>query len=230
VSAAPDDDQSLFVNKLQNRAESEKTALARRIHDELGSYLLAASMDLSSLKQKLASADEGSLRRLERIARLLHAAIDMARAVTEDLHPTLLDNVGLFAALRREMQAMCARSKVRCIEHFPEIEPRLSPAAGIALFRLGQETLMVAESLPGVTVIDFLITVDAVLLRMHISTDADLSAPTADTRAAEAWASAQLRAQALGGRAYIARSDYAAASLEIEVPLAHTRSPPMLDG
>jgi signal transduction histidine kinase len=217
-------DNSVFVTKLQARAESEKTVLARRIHDELGGYLLAASMDLSALRQKMLSSDEGSVLRLERIAHLLHAAIDMARAMTEDLHPTLLDNVGLFAALRREMQSMCARSKIRCIEHFPTIEPKLSPAAGIALFRLGQEGLFIAESHPLVEVVDFHIDADSEFLRMHISTDAALTVPKADAPAAEAWSSAQLRAQALGGSAQIIQAGNEGAALVIEIPLHNVRS------
>ena len=194
------DDKASFVNQVQARAESEKTLLARRIHDELGGYLLAATMDLSTLRQKLLFPDDASLRRLDRIARLLHSAIDMARSVTEELHPTLLDNVGLFAALRREMHSMCVRSRIHCTEHFPETEPRLSPSAGIALFRIGQEGLIIAESHPGVTAIDFHITIDRDTLRMQISTDPAQAAPPANTPAAEAWASVQVRTQALGGQ------------------------------
>jgi signal transduction histidine kinase len=35
-----------------------------------------------------------------RLREALHSAIELTRRLTEQLHPTLLDNVGLFAALR----------------------------------------------------------------------------------------------------------------------------------
>jgi signal transduction histidine kinase len=141
---------SLVVSRLQIRIEREKSQLARRMHDELGSYLLAAAMDLSALKQRTTSPDEGSAQRFARIKQMLHAALEVSRAVTEELHPSLLDNVGLLAALRREIQRLCTRSKIQCHEHFPTIEPTLSPAAAIALFRIGQEALFIAEAQPGV--------------------------------------------------------------------------------
>ena len=92
---------SLVVSQLQRRAEAEKSQLARRMHDELGGLLLAATMDVSMLKDQKPPPDGRVLKRLERISRLLHAAIDTTRDVTEHLRPTLLDNVGLFTALRR---------------------------------------------------------------------------------------------------------------------------------
>ena len=48
------------------------------------------------------------------------------RRVTEELQPTLLDNVGLFtAALRWQIKHMCHRSSICCAEHLPDVEPSL---------------------------------------------------------------------------------------------------------
>jgi signal transduction histidine kinase len=210
---------SLFVSRLQTRIEREKTNLARRMHDELGGYLLAAAMDLSALKQRTASPDEGSVQRFERIKQMLHAALEVSRAVTEELHPSLLDNVGLLAALRREIQRLCARSKIHCHEHFPAAEPALNPAAAIALFRIGQEALFVAEAQPGVSIVDFHITVDSLRLWMHISADVPFIVPGEDSLGAEAWGSAQHRVDTLSGSVQIGARGDGSTALIIEVPL-----------
>jgi signal transduction histidine kinase len=210
---------SLIVSQLQTRVESEKAFLARRVHDELSGYLLAATMDLSALRRTV-SPDEVSLKRFERIKQMLHAALDVSRAVTEELHPSLLDNVGLFAALRREMHRMCTRSKIECREHFPEIEPKLSSAEGIALFRIGQEALFIAESQARVSIVDFHIATNDARLWMHISADVAIGVPHEETRGGEAWASAQLRVQSLGGSVQIGIGGNQATALIIEVPLS----------
>ena len=57
------------------------------------------------------------------------------------------------------MQPLCQRSNLRCLDHFPSVEPKISPAAGITLFRIGQEVLFVAEAQPGVKVVEFHVTV-----------------------------------------------------------------------
>jgi signal transduction histidine kinase len=189
------------------------------VHDELSGYLLAATMDLSALR-RTAFPDEVSRKRLDRMKQMLHAALDVSRAVTEELHPSLLDNVGLFAALRREMQRMCERSKIQCQEHFPEIEPRLSSAEGIALFRIGQEALFIAESQARVSVVDFHIATNGARLWMHISADVAIGVPDEETRGGEAWASTQHRVNSLGGSVQISTGGDRATALSIEVPLA----------
>ena len=165
------DPPTVTVNHLQLLVEQEKTALAREIHDVLGGHLIATAMDLALLKRRLPDIDPGGAGIIERAMQSLNAAIDMMRRVTEELHPTLLDNVGLFAALRWQIKHMCRRSSIVCAEHLPEPEPRLSPAASITLFRVGQEALVVAENHPGVTSVDFAMSWDGDVLTMQVSAD-----------------------------------------------------------
>ncbi len=83
---------------LQGVSEQEKSALSRELHDELGSLLVAARMDLSWLQQRLPTADPSIETRFKRIHESLSAGVDLKRRVVEELRPTLLDNMGLFAA------------------------------------------------------------------------------------------------------------------------------------
>ncbi len=84
---------------LQNVAEREKAVLARELHDELGGLLVGARMDISWAEQHLAGDDPGVKERLRRVQQSLSAGVDLKRRIIEELRPTLLDNVGLFAAL-----------------------------------------------------------------------------------------------------------------------------------
>jgi signal transduction histidine kinase len=126
---------------LQGVSEQEKAALSRELHDELGGLLVAARMDLSWLQQRLPTADPGIEQRFKRIHDSLSAGVDLKRRVVEELRPTLLDNMGLFAALRWQFKETCRRNGLRCTETIPETEIRFSADAAIGVFRIAQEAL-----------------------------------------------------------------------------------------
>ena len=124
---------------LQSVAEREKASLARELHDELGGLLVGARMDISWAEQHLTKSDTDLKQRLHRVQQNLSAGVDLKRRIIEELRPTLLDNVGLFAALRWQMKETCGRAGLKCIESYPDEEPRFKSEASIALFRIAQE-------------------------------------------------------------------------------------------
>jgi signal transduction histidine kinase len=67
--------------------------------------------------------------------------VDLKRRVVEELRPTLLDNMGLFAALRWQFKETCRRTGLQCSESFPDDEPTLDPVAAIGIFRVAQEAM-----------------------------------------------------------------------------------------
>jgi signal transduction histidine kinase len=92
----------------------------------------------------------------------------------EDLPTAPLREVGLFAALRWQMKSMGRKSKITCVEHFPALEPPIASSVANALFTIGHEGLILAESQPQVSVVDFTITVDAESIWMRVSSDGAL--------------------------------------------------------
>jgi signal transduction histidine kinase len=126
---------------LQGVSELEKSALARELHDELGGLLVAARMDLSWLQQRLPSSDPAIQQRFKRMHESLSAGVDLKRRVVEELRPTLLDNMGLYAALRWQFKETCRRAGLKCTESIPDAEPRFDPDAAIGVFRVAQEAL-----------------------------------------------------------------------------------------
>jgi signal transduction histidine kinase len=126
---------------LQGVSEQEKSALSRELHDELGGLLVAARMDLSWLQQRLPTSDPSIEQRFKRIHESLSAGVDLKRRVVEELRPTLLDNMGLYTALRWQFKETCRRAGLKCTETIPESEPKFNPDAAIGVFRIAQEAL-----------------------------------------------------------------------------------------
>jgi len=98
-------------------------------------------MDLSWLQQRLPIADPSIEQRFKRIHDSLSAGVDLKRRVVEELRPTLLDNMGLFTALRWQFKETCRRTGLRCTETIPEGELKFTPDAAIGIFRVAQEAL-----------------------------------------------------------------------------------------
>jgi signal transduction histidine kinase len=133
-----------LVSHLHTVTEREKAGLARELHDELGGLLVAASMDLAWLEREAGAAAESPRsaevhRRMGRLKDCLAGAVDIKRKIIEELRPTLLDNVGLFAALRWLVNTTAARTGLASVIRFPAAEPHFDPEAAIALFRMAQE-------------------------------------------------------------------------------------------
>jgi signal transduction histidine kinase len=127
---------------LQTMAASEKILLARQLHDELGGALVGAKMDLAWLRRRIGSTDPEIISRWERLERALETGIAFKRRVVEQLRPTLLDNLGFYAAARWLVEETCGAAGLKAELDLPLPEPSLTKDVGIALFRILQESLL----------------------------------------------------------------------------------------
>jgi signal transduction histidine kinase len=130
-----------LTRHLEHVQEEERARLSRGLHDELGGVLLSARMDVTWLERHPQSDREEIELRLGRVRKALDEGIDLKRRVVEELRPTLLDTMGLVAALRWQVGESCKRGEIRCEERYPEVEPMFSRAGAIMLFRVVQEAM-----------------------------------------------------------------------------------------
>jgi signal transduction histidine kinase len=124
---------------LQTHYEREKARLARQLHDELGGILTPAKMDLSWLESRL-GGDAQYRERMARLAALIDQGIDLKRRVIEELHPSLLDHLGLAAAVQWYVDEVCGAAKLESRVTVSKLE-RLNPDLEIALYRIVQESV-----------------------------------------------------------------------------------------
>ena len=105
---------------LQRLQEEEKARIAREIHDELGGTLAAAKIDLQMLSNKLPPEAISQRTRLVRAMAAIDDAVQVKRRIIEDLRPSLLDNLGIGAALKWQ----CAEFDKRSGRPVPRRAPR----------------------------------------------------------------------------------------------------------
>jgi len=128
-------------NYLQTVREEERAKLARDIHDELGGILVSAKMDVSWAEERVRRLDAAAAAKLERAQKTLDDGVQIKRRIIEELRPTLLDNLGLSAALEWQLHEICNRAGLACEITTPEDDSAIPPTVAIALFRILQEAL-----------------------------------------------------------------------------------------
>jgi signal transduction histidine kinase len=133
------DELDALATFLHADIERYKTAIARQLHDELAGSVIAAMMDVAWIEEHEASVAPPAKMRFARIKDSLREAIGLARRMVEELRPTLLDSIGLFAALSWQFKRGCERAKVNYIETYPSAVAEMDMSALIALFRIAQE-------------------------------------------------------------------------------------------
>lgn len=128
---------------LQTIRENEKNRIAREIHDDLGGTLTALKMDVFWLARKLPAdkAEAALLKRVNSMSQLLDNAVGVTRRIITDLRPTILDDLGLLAALEWQAEQFQKRTGISCRVNCVEDKGALDKQYSIALFRIFQETL-----------------------------------------------------------------------------------------
>lgn len=121
-------------------AEGSRLGLARELHDELGSVLTAARLDVAWLRMNGPALQDDFSDRLQRLEHLLRDGQSQLRRVVEGLHPSALAQFGLPVAvesLAREMACRFEGQMTICVSAQAQLE---GPAA-LAIYRCAQECL-----------------------------------------------------------------------------------------
>jgi signal transduction histidine kinase len=130
---------------LQTVREAESRRIARAVHDEVGQLLTGLKMDLRWIEEgleKIGDSPAGALLdRLVGATQLVDETVIAVQRIAAELRPTILDQLGLFAALRHESLQFQQRAGIDCRFNGPEVEPTLSPDLATACYRIAQEAL-----------------------------------------------------------------------------------------
>ena len=212
--------------------EDERTRIAREVHDELGSLLVALKMDVNWLHKRLGEQGErspeaaGDMRqqmrcKCQNMSRLIENAVDNVGRIITDLRPSILDHQGLWAALEWQAQefVQSAELQLHWQMEVPETLHLPEPAA-IAVFRIFQEMLSNVGRHAQASAIDIRIDTEEQQLHLRVqdngvgATRQALEAPTA-----YGVMGMRERARQLGGQLHITSEPGDGSCLQLSIPL-----------
>ena len=121
--------------------DDERRRIARDLHDSAGQILTALKMNLVPLAAVLKTGHPEFAKPVTESIGLVDQLTSEIRTLSQLLHPPLLDEVGLPAALHWYVESFAKRSKIKVDLDYPANYERLPRDAETALFRIVQECL-----------------------------------------------------------------------------------------
>jgi signal transduction histidine kinase len=129
----------VLSQQLMEAQEAERRHLARELHDEIGQALTAVKINLQAVQRAL--GESAAQPRLEESVTIVDRALQQVRNLSLDLRPSLLDDLGLVAALRWYVDRLAQRTGF--VAEFVADPPGIRAPANLetACFRVAQEAL-----------------------------------------------------------------------------------------
>jgi len=221
--------------------EEERTRIAREVHDELGSLLVALKMDVNWMDRRLgelvlptknyehqqreadaAQAMRDTLRnKCQNMSRAIESAVDNVGRIITDLRPSILDHQGLWAALEWQTQEFAAGAELHCDWQMRvAAAPDLPELMAMAVFRIFQEMLSNVGRHAQASAIAVRIDADSECVKVAVRDDgvgADVKA--FESRTAYGVMGMRERARHFGGVIRIKSRIGHGSTFELEIPL-----------
>jgi PAS domain S-box-containing protein len=130
-----------LASQILTAQEKERKRIAMELHEGLGQSMTVLKLYLRTIQRHL-SGDEAEITEdFDNARNLLNEMVEEVRHISRGLSPTLLENLGLTAAIKRLMDEMSKLKEVAVSMDIDDIQKLFSPQTEINLFRVSQEAL-----------------------------------------------------------------------------------------
>lgn len=128
-----------LAGRLMAAQDEERRRIARDLHDDLSQKLAYLAMDLGKLVNK--SSDPQTLDTLRNLQRRAGDAADTVRHISHELHPSVLDDIGLEAALEQYCEEFQERSGIQTEFSSEGVPDSLPREVASSMYHIFQESL-----------------------------------------------------------------------------------------
>ncbi|SPF32520.1 Integral membrane sensor signal transduction histidine kinase [Candidatus Sulfopaludibacter sp. SbA4] len=127
--------------KLVDTQENERKSISRELHDAVGQSMSAVQFELHDLAVALAPYPEALRTRVDRIRELVESNLAMTRNMALLLRPSMLDDLGLSAALQWQAHQVARSTGTEIRVEAEDLPPEIPDEHKTCIFRLVQEAL-----------------------------------------------------------------------------------------
>jgi PAS domain S-box-containing protein len=211
-------DLRMLAGKLMTAQDDERRRISRDLHDDLSQTLAYLAIDLGKLAIQPSAAELTSdVRSLQRRAA---EAAETVRRISHELHPSILDDIGLAAALEQYCEEFQARSGIVTRFRSKNVPESLGSDVASSIYHIAQECLRnVAKHSKAEEV---LVEIEAVddLLRLSVKDrGVGLAARQSQPRTGIGIVTIEERAHLVNGRVSIHSKSGEGTEVNVEVPL-----------
>ena len=225
-----------FAALITRAQEEERKRLARELHDDTSQALIALSRGLDTLTSHYPPLASHDARFLGELGELSKRTLESVRRACQNLRPSVLDDLGLPAALESLAQSITNRGKACTFRQSGNYETA-PPEVEVTIYRIAQEALtnafqhsQAAHLFLEITYhpreVEVLVRDDGVGFDYlaHASTDGDAANSQPDTRPHLGLLGMRERASLIGARLHVESSPERGTLVSLMVPLPQSTS------
>ena len=131
-----------LLRQIISAQEDERRRVARELHDQMGQYLAGLALQTGALERLITQEPSRALQQLIHIRSLTTETTERMYNLILDLRPSVLDDLGLAAALRAYSERLLADTGIAMEMNVAELIERLPPEYETVLYRVYQEALV----------------------------------------------------------------------------------------
>jgi PAS domain S-box-containing protein len=129
-------------SRLITNQEMERKIVSQDLHDSIGGKLTGLKYSLEKIISDLKNAHGSLATSLQEVLTIVQSSIEETQRITKHLHPSILDDLGLFVAIKN----ICREFKyvytdIEITSHFDADERDIPGSLKILIFRILQEAL-----------------------------------------------------------------------------------------
>ncbi len=216
--------RSDLIKRLLTAQEDERRRIARELHDETGQSLTALILSIDRVRALAEQGRPDTTNELERLKGLANTTLEEVRKLIYDLRPTVLDDLGLTAALRWYVQNQVAPRGIQVDLRFHLGDARLDPTVETAVFRIAQEALWNIVKHAGATWVGVELTLTDGRVRLQVKDNgrgfqSDGSRPSDPRRGGVGLGGMRERAALMGGTIHITSRPNEGTEVIAELPV-----------
>ncbi len=134
------DELRLLAGRLLQAQEDERRRIAREMHDDWTQRLAVLAIDAARLETQLDPSSNAHRQLQEMSGELVRLSEDV-HALSRQLHPSILDDLGLVNALRSECASVTRREGVAVAYRSDDVTDSLPKDVALCVYRVAQEAL-----------------------------------------------------------------------------------------
>ena len=214
-----------LASHLQRTHEEENRRIARELHDELGSLLTAAKLDIAFIKSKCAKTVPDLVTKCDRVASMIDQATALTRRIIDELRPSTLDMLGLVPAVRELLDEFVTDTKIATtIDVDDDLDVQGETA--LVVYRAIEQGLANIRTRPSVANVHITITQSAPSLSLKMTDDgSSFDQASVSGAAGNGYAAIRQRIAAAGGRVSIRSGRGGGTMMDADIPHAAASAP-----
>ncbi|MBS1609361.1 MAG: PAS domain S-box protein [Bacteroidetes bacterium] len=211
-----------LTSHLQEIREEERRYIAHEIHDELGQQLTVIKMDISWIRKKIDASNTPVVDKINDLMEILDETVNTVRRISSRLRPSLLDDLGLVAAMEWYLNDFKQRTGIDILFDLPKLELELPDSINTCLFRILQESLTNVARHSNAELVIVTLKEDAEAIKLTIQDNGKgYDAEKASRKKTLGIIGMKERAAMIGGKYIIHGKPDAGTIVSIEVPSVH---------